>query len=155
MSFFTKGANNDLQIALLYQLNPPDNFDKYVAMCIQLDNNIWNLKGQGTHRYSHPSQNPVVCSSPSIPASTSSGTARGPMDLSALTWSWKRGPIDEAEKKRNRDNNLCIYCSQSIHWATNSPHKRQKLNTSNVDPVPVLTPSNKPEVLYSVEAKNL
>ena len=115
ISFFKKGANNDLQIALAHQLNPPDNFDKYVAMCIQLDNNIRNLKGQGTHRYSHPSQNPVISSSPSVPASTSSGTAPGPIDLSALNRSQKRGPIDEAEKKRRRDNNLCMYCGQSGH----------------------------------------
>ena len=45
ISFFKKEANNELQIALVYLLNPPDNFDKYVAMCIQLENNIWNLKG--------------------------------------------------------------------------------------------------------------
>ena len=115
ISFFKKGANNDLQIALAHQLNPPDNFDKYIAMCIQLYNNIWNLKGQGTHRYSYPSQNPVVSSSPSIPTSTSSGTAPGPIDVSALNRSWKRGPIDEAEKKRCSDNNLCMYCSQSGH----------------------------------------
>ena len=50
ISFFKKGANNDLQIALAHQLNSPDNFDKYVAICIQLNNNIRNLKGQGTHR---------------------------------------------------------------------------------------------------------
>ena len=155
ISFFKKGANNDLQIALAHQLNPADNFDKYVAMCIQLDNNIWNLKGQGTHHYSHPSQNAVVSSSPSVPTSTSSGTAPGPMDLLALNRSQKRGPINEAEKKRRRDNNLCMYCSQSGYWATNCPHKRQKLNTSNIDPVPVPNPSDKPEVLYSVEAKNL
>ena len=94
ISFFKKGANNDLQIALAYQLNPPDNFNKYVAIYIQLDNNIQNLKGQSTHYYSHPSQNPVVSSSPSVPASTSYRTAPGPMDLSVLNWSWKRGPMD-------------------------------------------------------------
>ena len=85
ISFFKKGANNDLQVALAHQLNTPDNFDKYIAMCIQLDNNIRNLKGQGTHRYPHPPQNPVASSSPSAPASTSSGTSPGPMDLSALS----------------------------------------------------------------------
>ena len=115
ISFFKKGANNDLQIALAHQLNPPDNFDKYVAMCIQLDNNIPNLKGQGTHYYSHPSQNPIVSSSPSVPTSTSSGTTPGPMDLSALNRSWKRGPIQKAEKKRCRDNNLCMDYGPSGH----------------------------------------
>jgi hypothetical protein len=154
ISFFRKGANNDLQIALAHQLNPPDDFDKYVAMCIQLDNNIRNLKGQNIHRSPYPSQNLT----PSLPtSSTSSGTAPGPMDLSAANRSRKRGPIDEAEKKRRRDNNLCMYCGQSGHWATNCPHKRQKLNTATIEPVPASTtiPSNKPEVLYSVEAKNL
>ena len=116
ISFFKKGANNDFQVALAHQLNPLDNFDKYVAMCIQLDNNIRNLNGQGTYRYPHPPQNPVASfSSPSAPASTSSGTAPGPMDLSALNRSQKRGPINEAEKKRCRANNLCMYCGQSGH----------------------------------------
>ena len=155
--FFKKGANNDLQISLAHQLNPSDNFNKYVAMCIQLDNNIRNQKGQGTHRYSHPSQNPIISSppSPSISASTSSRTAPRLIDLSALNQSRKRGPIDEVEKKRHRDNNLCMYYSQSEHWAANCPYKHQKLNTSNVDPVLVLNPSAKAEVFYSVEAKNL
>ena len=155
ISFFKKEANNDLQVALVHQLNPPDNFDTYMAMCIQLDNNIRNLKGQGTHCYLHPPQNPVVSSSPSILASTSSGTTPRPIDLSALNQSWNRGPIDEAEKKRCCDNNLCIYCGQSGYWTTNCSHKRQKLNISNINPVPILTPSNKPEVLYSIKAKNL
>ncbi len=53
----------------------------------------------------------------------------------------------------NSDNNLCMYCGQSGHWATNCPHKRQKLNTAIIESVPAS--STKPEVLYSVEAKNL
>ena len=124
-------------------------------MYIQLDNNIRNLKGQGTHHYSHPFQNPIVPSSLSVPASTSSRTAPGPINLSALNQSQKRDPIDEPEKKRRCNNNLYMYYSQSAHWATNCPHKCHKLNTLNVDPIPILTPSNKPAVLYSVEAKNL
>src|SRR5258706_8467858 len=150
ISFFKKGANNDLQIALAHQLNPLDDFDKYVAMCIQLDNNIRNLKGQNIHRSLYPSQNLT----PSLPtSSTSSGTAPGPIDLSAANRSRKRGPIDEAEKKRRRDNNLCMYCGQSGHWATNCPNKRQKLTTAIIESVPAS--SNKLEVLYLVEAKNL
>src|SRR5258706_2802769 len=114
ISFFKKGASNDLQIALAHQLNPPDDFDKYVAMCIQLDNNIQNLKGQNIHRSPYPSQNPSI--TPSLPTSfTSSGTAPGPMDLSAANRSRKRGPINEAEKKRCRNNNLYMYYSQSGH----------------------------------------
>ena len=155
ISFFKKGANNDLQVALAHHLNPPNNFDKYVAMCIQLHNNIRNLKGQGIHRYSHPPQNPVTFSSPSIPASTSLETTLRPMNPSVLNWSQKRGPIDKLEKKRCYDNNLCTYCGLSKHWATNCLYKCQKLNTLNIDPVLVLTPSDKPKVIYFAEAKNL
>ena len=82
ISFFKKGANNDLHVTLAHQLNRPDDFDKYVAMCIQVDNNIQNLKGQDTYRY--PSQNPAASSSLSIPSSTSLGTALRPIDLLAL-----------------------------------------------------------------------
>ena len=85
--FFKKGANNDLQVTLVHQLNSSNNFDKYVVMCIQLDNDIWNLMGQGTHYYPHSPQNPVVSSSPSVLTSTSLGTAPGPIDLSALNCS--------------------------------------------------------------------
>ena len=76
--FFKKEANNNLQVTLAHQLNPPDNFDKYEAMCIQLENKIWNLKGQGIYRYLHPSHNPDMSSSPSVPTSTSSGTVLDP-----------------------------------------------------------------------------
>ena len=152
ISFFKKEANNDLQVALAYQLNPPDDLDKYIAMYIQLDNNIRNLKGQGTYRY--PFQNPATLSSPPVPASTSLLMAPGPMELSVLNRSWIRGPVDKAEKKRCRNNNLYMYYSQSRHWATNCPHKHQKLNTSNINSIPVPTSSNKPEVLYSIETKN-
>jgi hypothetical protein len=153
ISFFRKGANNDLQTALAHQLNPPDNFDKYVAMCIQLDNNIRNLKGLNTHR---PPPMATATAPPIVP-NTSSGTASGPMDLSTINRSKKRGPINEEEKKRRRDNNLCMYCGQSGHWATNCPHKRQRLNTASIDsaPSPIPVPASKPEVLYSVEAKNI
>ena len=34
ISFFSKGANNNLPVTLAYQLKPPNDFDKYVAMHI-------------------------------------------------------------------------------------------------------------------------
>ena len=74
------GANNELQVALAHQLNPPEQFNKYVAMCIQLDNNIHNLKGQNTHHHPHPQQ---ISSVTPHPASTSTGMTTRPMDLSA------------------------------------------------------------------------
>ena len=77
------------------------------------------------------------------------------MDLSVLNQFWMIGPIDEAEKKRRYGDILYMYCGQSGFLAANCPHKCQILNTSNVDPVPVFKPFDKPEVLYSVEAKNL
>ena len=85
-----------------------------------------NLKGQNIHHH-HPQQTSSVTPHTTP---TSTGTAPGPMDLTTAGRSRKRGPIDNEEKKRRRDNSLCMYCGQPGHWATNCPHKRQKINTA-------------------------
>lgn len=137
-SFFKNWVNNELQVALAHQLTPPEEFNKYVSMCIQLDNNIQNLKGQNIHHHHHPHQNTPVTSHP---VSTSAGTAPGPMDLSAVGRSRKRGPIDNEEKMRRCDNNLCMYCGQPGHWAIKCHHQRQRINAASADPAP--TPNQK------------
>ena len=49
------------------------------------------------------------------------------MDLSGARYrSLKRGPVTYHEKKRLRDNYLCLYCSSSGHWASQCPHKRSR-----------------------------
>ena len=58
---------------------------------------------------------------------TSTGTHSGPMDLYGAQYrSQKRGPVTDQEKKRRRDNNLCLYCGSSGHWASQCPHKRSR-----------------------------
>src|SRR5258705_12011878 len=67
-------------------------------------------------------------------ASTASGTASGPMDLSLAdrTTSKKRAPLTDAQKKYRIDNNLCLYCGAKGHFASQCPHsKKKKLNAAD------------------------
>ncbi len=133
ISFFRAGANNELQAALAHQLNPPEDFNEYVAMCIQLDNNIRNLCNVRTRPYYNPR------GAPPGPVGTSSGTAPGPMDLSKAT-----GP---ARSTGRRENNLCLYCRLAGHWAANCPFKKEAhLHSAVVSepPVPASAPVASP-----------
>ena len=73
----------------------------------------------------------------------------------------KRGPIDQNEKDRRRDNNFCMYCGNPGHWASTCSLKKNK--TSNRPPAQATTAEVEPaeiinsnttveEVLY--ESKN-
>ena len=61
------------------------------------------------------------------PASTSSGTQPGPMDLSLTDCtSRKCGPISDALRQYRRDNNLYLYYGIEGHFASNCPHSKKK-----------------------------
>ena len=128
IAFFRKGLNRELQTALSYNHNLPDVFDEFVQICIKLDNQIRvnrdNQKTQGQNSTNVPNNTNI---------STSTGTQPGPMDLSAVgRTSQKRGPLTAAEKKRRRDNSLCLYCGSPGHWATTCPQKKRRTAASAV-----------------------
>ena len=53
------------------------------------------------------------------------------MDLFGARYrSQERGPVTDQEKKRRRDNNLCLYCGSSGHWASQCPHKQCRAKPS-------------------------
>ena len=121
--FFKKGLNGKLKKALSYQITLPDIFDEFVQSCIKIDNQIWANKEA---RDAIPrTQGGQFAPAPAV--STSTGTYSGPMDLSGARYrSQKRGPVTDQEKKHRRDNNLCLYCGSSGHWASQCPHKRSR-----------------------------
>ena len=68
-------------------------------------------------------------------ASTSTGVQPSPLDLSgARHTSTKGGPLIAAEKKRPRDNSLCLYCGSPGHWATTCPQKKRRVATATIEP---------------------
>ena len=121
ISFFKKGLHAELKKALSYQITLLTGFEEFVQACIKIDNQIRAnreardaiLRTQGGQFAPTPS--------------TSTGTHSGPMDLSGARYcSQKRGPVTDQEKKRRKDNNLCLYCGSSGHWASQCPHKRSR-----------------------------
>jgi len=75
---------------------------------------------------SHSSTPPTNSSTPSTPSSTS-GSA--PMEIDAV----RRGPLTPEERKRCKDNGLCMYCGVSGHLAKGCPilTTRNTNNTNN------------------------
>ena len=120
ISFFKKGLNGELKKALSYQITLPEMFDEFVQACIKIDNQIRaNKEVIDAISKTHSRQ---FARTPAT--STSTGTHSGPMDLSGARYrSQKRGPVTDQEKKRRRDNNLCLYCGSSGDWASQCPHK--------------------------------
>ena len=123
ISFFKKGLNGELKKALSYQITLPDIFDAYIQACIKIDNQI---RANKEARDSIPRTQGGQFA-PATTTSTSTGTHSGPMDLSGARYrSQKRGPVTDQQKKRRLDNNLCLYCGSSGHWASQCPHKRSR-----------------------------
>ena len=123
ISFFKKGLNGELKKALSYQITFPNTFDEFVPACIKIDNQIrTNREARDCIPRTQGGQ-----FAPAPTTSTSTGTHSGPMDLYGAQYrSQKRGPVTDQEKKRRRDNNLCLYCGSSGHWASQCPHKRSR-----------------------------
>lgn len=115
-----------LKKALIVQLRMPDEFDAYVVDCITIYNQIraHHAAQDATPR----NQGGQFASNSTAPStsSTSTGTQPGPMELSAAR---KRGPLTATQKKRRRNNSLCLYCGSLGHWATTCPQKRQRRTT--------------------------
>ena len=128
-SFFTEGTNQGLKDTLSYQISLPEDFDEFIKIYIQLNNNACLCT---------QSHQPWVTSTAAPkPATSSTSTTAGsstpsPIDLSITNCtSHKRGPLTEAQHKYRHDNGLCLYCGNHGHFATDYPHsKKKKLNAA-------------------------
>ena len=108
-----------------------DNFNEYVKQAIQVDNDLRALNNRNP-RNSGGQFTTKPVGTTNTP-STSTGVQPGPMDLSAAGHtSTTRGPLTAAEKKRCRDNSLCLYCGSPGHWATTCPQKQRQTAASAV-----------------------
>lgn len=133
---FTNGAHQDLKIALSYQADPPEQWDDFVQLCIKLDNHARMLRSNRQQTPAAPWA-PRPGRTPS--ASTSTGTAAGPIDLSQVNQTpQKRGPISPELRNYHDDNGLCHYCGGTGHWASNCPlsQRTKRINTMGPAPPP-------------------
>ena len=161
ISFFKKGLNGELKKALSYQITLAHIFDECVPACIKIDNQTRSNKEA---RDAIPrTQGGQFAPIPT----TLTGTYSGPMDLSGARYRCqKRGPVTDQEKNHHRDNNLCLYCGSSGHWASQCSHKQSRgkpsaaaAATSEGDvpippAVPVLSSASVAPAQVLYEAKN-
>ena len=141
ISYFRRYLHRELRKALSYQ-STSENFDAFVRFCIKIDNQI-----RAERESSNPTPRTQSGQFTAGPGpSTSTGTHSGPMDLSAggrqpvgQYCSQKRGPVTPIEKKCRRENNLCLYCGSSGHWASQCPNKKK---TRTVAAANASTPDN-------------
>ena len=118
-----------------YQASPPENFYKFVQLCIKLDNQAKQLRPH----VPHPSASNTSYSSAPKPTapSTAVGTAPGPIDLTNTDrTSRRRGPITDAVRQYRRENNLCSYYGGARHQCEGCPliARNKKANTATLTP---------------------
>ena len=136
ISFFRRGVNEELSLALSFQIDPPTEFALFARMCITLDNQVKMRKNRKPIPASIPAYSPApppVSELPVPPANGPSVTPRvhapesapggDSMDVSAV--SHNRGPLSEAEKQYRRENGLCNYCGTAGHFANACPYKQR------------------------------
>jgi retrotransposon gag protein len=116
MEQFRYGLNDDIKDMLLH-FDHPRTLDSAVTLAIQMDNRLFERRQEKSLFRPSPTipqsrQPQVVDSTPTIP-----------MDLDAA----KRGPLTEAEKKRRRDHNLCLYCGNGGHFRQKCPLAKPRI----------------------------
>jgi hypothetical protein len=116
-----RGLSKELQASLIYQTDEPEDFDKFVELCMKLDYQI-RAHANLSHRpnNSHPTTTKATPSAPhtmSHPTSTDSGNyGPAPMDLSAARKSQNQRRHDEWMAK-----GLCLYCESADHFKDQCP----------------------------------
>jgi hypothetical protein len=105
---------------LAYSTEDPCSLKDLSDFAIRLDNRLHDRRMDKSGGL-RPTPGPYRSSgSGRLPSSTDSST---PMDLDGTTTSRRFKPLTEAEKKRRRDNNLCLYCGDAGHKANECPKK--------------------------------
>ena len=131
ISWFKHGLTYEVSKMMITQPVTED-FNIYVQQAIKVDNALRALNQTRGPTYQTQTQ---TQNQTSRTPTTASGTAPGPMDLSATTrraqgpqgpryQSFQRSPVSAEEKQRRRQNNLCMYCGSPGHWASTCPNKK-------------------------------
>ena len=116
ISFFWHGINEELSLALSFQIDPPIEFALFARRCITLDNQVNQVKMRKIRR-------PASVSAFILTPEPQGFPDGDPMDLSAV--SHNRGPLSEAEKRYRHENGLCNYCGTAGHFANACPYKQR------------------------------
>lgn len=157
---FEQGLKSEIKDVLATVLDEPATLKLYQDLCIRIDNRLYNRKVDSKDKSSgdkpktsdKPSSNNQRQSSTTPRTSstttrtTTSTNGPQPMDLDAArTRRFK--PLDEAEKRRRRDNNLCLYCGggpDPNHRANNCPMKQNRPTRLNATLTPAPENSDSP-----------
>ena len=100
-----------LKALAIFPAPKDESFDAYVERLNELD---CRLRALNTHSHRRPQHQPHHTHPPTT--ATATGTAAGPMDLSAA-----RGKLSTAERSRHRAHGLCMYCGGMGHFAAECP----------------------------------
>lgn len=125
MHHFKRGLKDDVlnQLALLPQ---PDDFNALVKLANQIDARLFaqrRSKSSSSQAASIQLKPKPVFKSTSVQVPVQvKPVVSGPVPMQ-LDNTQRRGPLTEAEKKRRRDNNLCLYCGNPGHIANTCPAK--------------------------------
>ena len=120
MDQYRHGLNDSVKDMLIHYPIPAS-LDALMALSIQLDNRIFERrseKNQDFDRRPQASPTPVQALEPAA------------MEIDAI----HRGPLPEAEKRRRRDNHLCLYCGSNQHLRAACPVAKKRpagLNAMN------------------------
>jgi hypothetical protein len=115
------GLSKELQASLIYQTDEPEDFDKFVELCMKLD--YWiQAHANRSHRpnNSHPTATKATPSTPcmtSHPTSTDSGNySPAPMDLSTA-----KKLQNQCRHNERMAKGLCLYCWSADHFKDQCP----------------------------------
>jgi Ty3 transposon capsid-like protein len=118
------GLNDQIKDALSQAVDVPLDLEKYVNLCIKIDNRQFSRRMEkathGPGNYSQPRQPYRPTTSVMMPANTAT-----PMQLDAVFP--VPGPLSQEEKQRRMTLGLCLYCGTSGHLAKSCP-KKSRLN---------------------------
>lgn len=112
-SFLQAGLSAELRYHLVIVDSEGMILQKLIKTCLSIDNRL--RAAQNASRIVH--RNPVRAAM--APATL---PAEEPMDLSAIR-TRPRGPLDQKERMRRLENNLCLYCGGQGHKAIACPNK--------------------------------
>ena len=115
-----RGLNHKMLKAFaIFPALKDESFDAFVERLNELDCRLCALN---THSRRRPQHQPNHMHPPTT--ATATGTAAGPMDLSAV-----RVKLSTAEQSHRWAQGLCMYCGGVGHFAAECPARRNSLNT--------------------------
>jgi 5-methylcytosine-specific restriction endonuclease McrA len=123
---FYSGLKSEVKDALAYSNVDWTSFKELSHLAIRLDNRLFERKSD---RFT--GTKPAPNYTPRVPAPSFRASDPGAMDIDA-TKSRKFQPLTDAERKRRRDNKLCMYCGDPGHFAGQCPKKHSSSSPARI-----------------------